>query len=117
MASSPHDRDGAKEDGLLSRWSRRKLAQSDASQKDKPVASASAESQVRVPAVLPGAASSTMPARIDAAATERPAAVQEVEKEMLPTLDDARRLKLDSDFKPFLARGVSPEVRDRKSVV
>jgi Protein of unknown function (DUF3306) len=86
-------------DGFLGRWSRRKLAAGDG----KPLAEPE----------LPLRASGDAPA--PAAVTSQPPPVPAPEagpQPPLPTLDEARALTPESDFKPFLARGVAPEVRN-----
>lgn len=98
-------------DGFLGRWARRK---SDV-QQGKPV------SEVLPPSpladALPGEpllTTATPASRVElvsesAPQTDAPPAPAEVP---LPTLADVQQLALDSDFKPFMARGVTPEVKN-----
>ena len=81
-------------DGFLGRWSRRKLDAKD----DKPV-EAEPEQVVAPPTVVVAA-----PAAIQAPAPD--------DNPPPPTLEDARALTVESDFRPFAARGVAPEVRN-----
>ena len=98
-------------DGFLGRWSRRKqdaregkpLAQEPAAPAVPPPAAA-ASSSSRVPA-MPDPATAAPVAATPAA----PAAPAEVPP---PTLADAQALTPASDFKPFVSRAVSPEVRN-----
>ena len=98
-------------DGFLGRWSRRKqdaregkpLAQEPAAPAVPPPAAA-ASSSSRVPA-MPDPATAA-PAAATPAAAAAPAEVPP------PTLADAQALTPASDFKPFVSRAVSPEVRN-----
>lgn len=91
-------------DGFLGRWSRRKqdvLA-------GKPV------EDPPVPAPAPAARTASV-APPPAAAQPAPpddGQAQPAQQPPLPTLSDAQALTPQSDFKPFVARGVSPEVRN-----
>ena len=81
-------------DGFLGRWSRRKLDAKDG----KPL-EAEPEQVVAAPDVA-------MPA---------PAAIQAPAPDDSPpplTLEDAQALTVESDFRPFAARGVAPEVQN-----
>lgn len=101
-------------DGFLGRWSRRKqdaregkpLAQEPAAPAMPPAGGASA----RAPAVQTSALSRA-PA-VPAAAPAAPVAAPPAEAPPLPTLADAQALTPASDFKPFVARAVPPEVRN-----
>ncbi|MFC5498271.1 DUF3306 domain-containing protein [Caenimonas terrae] len=87
-------------DGFLGRWSRRKLDARDG----KPLPM---EPQPPPEAAL--AAAATEPAAVAPPA----AAPAEAPAEAPPlTLDDAQALTAESDFRPFAARGVAPEVRN-----
>lgn len=82
-------------DGFLGRWSRRKQDQRAGVPLDEPV-------------VAPPANALAAPA-----APVVPAAPQALEPEAPPlTLADAQALTLESDFAPFIARGVAPEVKN-----
>lgn len=90
-------------DGFLSRWSRRKQdvaagkpVEEPAPQAPPPSAAAQAESGAEAPA-------GEHQARAEPVALQEPPA---------PTLADAQALTPESDFKPFVQRAVSPEVRN-----
>jgi hypothetical protein len=80
-------------DGFLSRWSRRKARVQEGQPAQEPPHAA-----VPVPDTLPSATPAAMPAPAAAA----PA----------PTLDDVSGLEPGSDFRPFVARDVDPQVRN-----
>ncbi|CAN7579475.1 DUF3306 domain-containing protein [Acidovorax sp. LjRoot74] len=86
-------------DGFLGRWSRRKQDV----REGKPVV----EPLPPAPALAPQAAA---PAPATAAAAPTPPAP--VAEPPAPTLADAEALTPASDFKPFVSRAVSPEVRN-----
>lgn len=82
-------------DGFLSRWSRRKAQAREGlplaePPPPEPSPAASAPAQTPVPVVAEAAAPPPPP----------------------PTLEQAQALTPDADFKPFLARGVAPEVKN-----
>ncbi|PTT22564.1 DUF3306 domain-containing protein [Acidovorax sp. HMWF029] len=85
-------------DGFLGRWSRRKQDV----REGKPVQ----EAPPLAPALAPQAAPPA-PATTAAPTTAEPAA-----EPPAPTLADAEALTPASDFKPFVSRAVSPEVRN-----
>jgi Protein of unknown function (DUF3306) len=89
-----------KADGFLGRWARRK---NDALQ-GKPLAE---PAPVVPPAPLPGAATNAAVVPQEPPATE---AAPEPAREL--SLDDAKLLTKDSDFKPFMASNVGPDVRN-----
>ena len=97
------ERADGKADGFLGRWARRKNDALQGKPLDEPA-------PVAPPAALPVAAAnavaipSTPPA--PAADEAAPEAVREL------SLDDAKLLTKDSDFKPFMASNVGPEVRN-----
>jgi len=83
--------------GFLGRWARRKQEALQGKPLDEPV-------QVSVGGPAPSAA---------APAHSPPAAAQGAEPtEKTLSLDDVKRLTQDSDFKPFMAGNVAPEVRN-----
>ena len=89
--------------GFLGRWARRKEEVRQGKVVDEPVAAA------------PGAqAASPVPAAVEPAPKQAPAdsAAPEAAAPKALTLDDARLLTRDSDFKPFMAGNVTPEVRN-----
>ncbi|MBV7539509.1 DUF3306 domain-containing protein [Acidovorax sp. sic0104] len=89
-------------DGFLSRWSRRKQDVAAGKPVEEPapqapaLAAAQAESGAKAPAGVPQAPT-------EPATPQQPPA---------PTLADAQALTPESDFKPFVQRAVSPEVRN-----
>ena len=95
-----------KDSGFLSRWARRKTEVLKGKPLDEPVAAAAS-----VP--LPASA----PASVTQAGMSQPAPLPgnepdaETQKKLL-SLDDVARLTNDSDFKPFMAQEVGPEVRN-----
>ena len=89
-------------DGFLSRWSRRKVQAREGQPLAEPaavLAPAEPESEVER---RPAAPALTDPQDSTAPQPEAP----------MPTLEDVQALTLDSDFKPFVARAVAPEVRN-----
>ena len=93
-------------DSFFSRWSRRKAAGVRGQPMDEPLAN--------LPPPRGGEARQTgLPAVGEPAAQGDPAEAVSTEL-ALPalTLEDAQALKSDSDFKPFTARAVAPEVRN-----
>ena len=93
------------EGGFFDRWSRRKLQQRVAPAAAAPEAAAPAD---RAPADPPD----PVGGRVAGAPADAPAAPSRTSAQELPTLADAERLTPDSDFKPFVARGVAPGVRN-----
>lgn len=90
-------------DGFLGRWSRRKQdAREGKPLEQEPAPSAAQQADAPSPASAP-------------AAHTEPAAVVDTQAEQQPpppTLADAQALTPASDFKPFVQRAVSPEVRN-----
>lgn len=100
--------------GFFDRWSKRKLelraAQPVAA--SPPAAPPAPDRDAPIPMVAPDADTALAPVGVpvappDAATPQVGAAAAE-----LPTLADASRLTPDSDFKPFMARGVAPDVKN-----
>lgn len=90
-------------EGFLGRWSRRKQDVREGRPSPEPAAA---------PAVAP-----LQDARVPAAAAVAPVAEPSAAAEVVPapappTLDDARKLTPQSDFKPFMAGDVAPEVKN-----
>lgn len=87
-------------DGFLSRWSRRKqeVAAGRPVQEPEP-------SPLRPPPPEAVPSSDAMP-------VAEPVAVPAAAEPELPTLADAQALTPESDFKPFMGRGVAPDVRN-----
>jgi hypothetical protein len=91
-------------EGFLQRWSRRKV-QGEAAPPEEP-----RPPKAEPPQVVPAAGSK--PPELPVAADANPdAAAQQAEAPPL-TLEDTRSLTPESDFKPFMARSVAPEVRN-----
>jgi len=89
-------------EGFLGRWSQRKQAVREGKLLDEPPATAVAEA---LPALVPAQTAST-DAPQTASATQAPASPPP------PSLEDVQRLTPQSDFAPFVAREVAPEVRN-----
>ena len=87
----------AEEGGFFSRWSQRKALAKSGEPLPEPVP---------VTAAMPVAVAPPVPPAEPAASPEAPAAPP------LPTLDDVARLTPQSDFTPFVARAVDPQVRN-----
>ncbi|MEP6721860.1 MAG: DUF3306 domain-containing protein [Variovorax sp.] len=89
------------DEGFLGRWSRRKLEVQEQEKKDLLPPSAEASGSGDMAALAP-------------AASPDPGLSPEGEEETPPplTLADASSLTIDSDFKPFLAKAVAPEVKN-----
>lgn len=89
-------------DGFLGRWSQRKA--------QVRAGIAPAEPEISAPHTdIPALA----PAPRDVAQTPVPSQERATEPlPPMPTLEDAQALRLTSDFKPFVARGVDPVVRN-----
>lgn len=106
-------------DGFLGRWSQRKQAV----REGKPVQDpAIAPPAIAPPAAAAGAGPGAEPARAPAplqglantggAAAMRSEAAEPAEPAPALSLDDAAQLTSASDFRPFVAREVAPEVRN-----
>lgn len=100
-------------DGFLGRWSQRKQAQRVGKAVDEPLATPLAKppSKLVPPKIseVVRAEAAQLPAATAAGAPETPVAQA---TPALPTLDDVKNLGIESDFTPFLARDVAPEVRN-----
>ena len=94
-------------DGFLGRWSQRKQAQRAGVPLDEPPAPTPA------PTAAPTSTHTPKPAA-DAPAPEAPSGAQPAPEPAPPppSLEDARQLTPASDFRPFMARDVAPEVRN-----
>ena len=94
--------------GFLGRWARRKTA----ALQGKPLEEPAALAQPRPVEAAGAGASSSGPAE-SAPALAPPSAIGAGEPpEKALSLDDVKRLTKDSDFKPFMASHVGPEVRN-----
>ena len=104
----------AEDDGFLSRWSRRKVvARSEEQSAPAPVPVPAPETEPE-PSLEPAtAAAFPLPSVIDGAA--HPVVAQPESTRSDPealTLIDVAKLTRDSDYSPFVARNVSPDVRN-----
>lgn len=90
-------------DGFLGRWSRRKVD----AREGKPLEEPAAVPQAKA---TPVTSQVVAPASQDRADGLEPVALPP--EAPPPTLEDAGRLTPESDFKPFVARGVSPDVKN-----
>ena len=99
------------DDGFLSRWSRRKAQ---LRQGDRPPDPEPATARKGPAPVPPARVAATALAPLDAAAVaDSPPQVPAAPPPPPPTLDDVDRLPTDaSDFSRFVARGVTPDVRN-----
>ena len=87
-------------DGFLGRWSQRKQAV----REGKPLIE---------PALTESAPEEKLPEKTtDGAVVGNEEVPEVVAKAPQPTLDEANQLHTDSDFRPFIARDVAPEVRN-----
>ena len=100
-------------DGFLGRWSQRKQAQRAGVPLDEPPAPTPA------PTLAPTSTSTpTLTQAVAAPALEAPSGAQAAAQPApepappQPSLEDARQLTPASDFRPFMARDVAPEVRN-----
>ncbi|WP_395055743.1 DUF3306 domain-containing protein [Polaromonas sp.] len=95
--------------GFLGRWARRKTAVA----QGKPVAEPVAPVPSPVaPVPLPAAVSPAVPTPGAVSSAPAPATDAASEPEKILSLDDVKLLTKDSDFKPFMAGNVGPEVRN-----
>jgi hypothetical protein len=90
-------------DGFLGRWSRRKQEVREGVPQEEPPRVQAAELVPEVPTALPSGT---------AVAPVQNAAAPATKREPLPTMADVQALTNESDFKPFVARNVDPEVRN-----
>jgi hypothetical protein len=89
-------------DGFLGRWSRRKQEVREGRPPAEPQAPVSARAVLDEPARVPLPAATGQPDSTAPATPDVP----------LPTLEDVQALTPQSDFKPFMARDVDPEVKN-----
>jgi hypothetical protein len=89
--------------GFLGRWARRKTDALQGKPLDEPAPAAAAP--VKADAARAGTS-------VPVAAVPAPADAAAPAERKLPTLEDAQLLTRDSDFKPFMAGDVGPEVRN-----
>jgi hypothetical protein len=104
-------------DGFLGRWSRRKQDVREGRPPVEPVESVAPAAPAlpavaRPPAGPRGPAAREAPSPASALAAQPAAPAAPPVEVPAPTLADARELTPASDFKPFMARGVAPDVRN-----
>ena len=91
--------------GFLGRWARRKTHALQGKPLDEPA-------RATAPPLVVDGAGAKAPAAVPAASAPAVAdAAEQLEKKLL-SLDDVKLLTKDSDFKPFMAGDVGPEVRN-----
>lgn len=105
----------AEDDNFFSRWSRRKVQkQAGEAVPEAPVAPVPSAATTAAPKAVPplstGATQVAVPAGAAPAQGDTPPAAQE--KAPPPSLEDVARLTKDSDFSRFVAKDVSPDVRN-----
>jgi hypothetical protein len=91
-------------DGFLGRWSRRKQEVREGLPVEDVLPVPPAQGALAEPALVR--------APIQLAAATQDVAAPETAQVPLPTMQDVQALTRESDFKPFVARGVEPEVRN-----
>ncbi len=91
--------------GFLGRWARRKTDALQGKPLDEPA-------RATAPPWVADGASPNTPVAVPAASAPAPADVAEQPEKKLLSLDDVKLLTKDSDFKPFMAGDVGPEVRN-----
>ena len=103
----------SEEDGFLSRWSRRKVQvrQGDAAP-EAPSATPATPAAALQPTANSAAAATTVARPAIPAATPTTASAAPPPAKAAPTLDDVALLTRDSDYAPFVARGVGTDVKN-----
>ena len=97
-------------EGFLGRWSRRKIDVREGKVLEQPVGAPLADTPaLAVPVPVPARDGSGEVAPTPAVEQSAAAAPAEIPP---PTLDDAAALTPESDFKPFMARNVPPDVKN-----
>jgi Protein of unknown function (DUF3306) len=106
--------DGVRSDGFLSRWAQRKQAvKAGLPVAQAPVKPGVAENTVNLQSKpVVAQAFTAQPATNSVAPESSDTAAKTTPEIPPPTLDDARALTTESDFKPFMAKNVSPEVKN-----
>jgi len=98
-------------DGFVGRWSRRKQQARAGvlAQETVPVQNAESNTATAAQSLSVAAASVPVPQQKSPVSAKQE---QEAPALALPTLEDVKALTAESDFKPFIARDVDPEVRN-----
>ena len=104
MVEKNEGKAGVKADGFLGRWARRKNDALQGKTLQEPV-------PVVLPVALPLAATPGSSVALEAGQESSPADAA-IEPVRQLSLDDAKLLTKDSDFKPFMASNVGPDVRN-----
>ncbi len=91
--------------GFLGRWARRKTEALQGKPLDEPA-------RATAPPWVADGAGAKAPAAVPAASGPAPADAAEQPEKKLLSLDDVKLLTKDSDFKPFMASDVGPQVRN-----
>ena len=99
-------------DGFLGRWSQRKQAQRAGLPLDEPTALAPPTVVVQQHDKQDDKQEVSQAAKQAGPASAAPDPAAPAPAAELPSLEDAARLSTESDFRPFMSRGVAPEVRN-----
>ncbi|MFZ9639488.1 MAG: DUF3306 domain-containing protein [Hylemonella sp.] len=102
-------------DGFLGRWARRKQDARQGRALEQPQPAPAAAAPIPPPAANTASSASAVqaPASLtQTAAPQEQTASSPQQVPAVPTLEDALQLTPQSDFKPFVANGVAPEVRN-----
>lgn len=99
-------------DGFLGRWSQRKQAQRAGLPLDEPTALAPPAAIVHQHDKQDDKQEVSQAAKPAGPASAAPDPAAPAPAAELPSLEDAARLSTESDFRPFMSRGVAPEVRN-----
>ena len=96
--------------GFLSRWSRRKAEVREGRAPEEPTPAPAVAQRANVVAPNPSSAQATYAPAVNAAQAASPS--NEVAAKPMPSLADAQQLTPESDFTGFMARGVTPDVKN-----
>ncbi len=96
--------------GFLSRWSRRKAEVREGRAPEEPTPAPAVAQRANVAAPNPNSAQAPHAPAVNAAQAVSPS--NEVAAKPMPSLADAQQLTPESDFTGFMARGVTPDVKN-----
>lgn len=96
--------------GFLSRWSRRKAEVREGRAPEEPTPAPAVAQRANVVAPNPSSAQAPHAPAVNAAQAASPSS--EVAAKPMPSLADAQQLTPESDFTGFMARGVTPDVKN-----
>ena len=96
--------------GFLSRWSRRKVEVREGRAPEEPAPAPAVVQRANVAAPNPSSAQALRAPAVNAAQAANPS--NEVAAKPMPSLADAQQLTPESDFTGFMARGVTPDVKN-----